>query len=176
MDVLIVGLVILGAFVVALKIANDKANAFAHRNETAEQKENREKASAFKGRQNNITAIQMLFGVGVVAAITWWNWNNPSETTASAATYTPAELRDMVDSGSPPKQGSPTTKTQDLAFTDCVAKVEGIVDSVKAQYPAKVMVNSGALYMAKVWTNDATMTMSCSQPDSKLIITNAAYL
>ncbi len=94
----------------------------------------------------------------------------------AAKTYTPQQLRKMVNSGNPPKQGSPTTQTQTMSFGACVAKVNAVVDSVKAQYPAKIIVQTKILHMAKVWTNDGAMTLSCSQPDGKLVITNAKYL
>jgi hypothetical protein len=94
----------------------------------------------------------------------------------AAKTYTPQQLRKMVNSGKPPKQGSPTTQTQAMSFGSCVAKVNSVVDSVKDQYPAKIIVQTKIMHMAKVWTNDGAMTLSCSQPDSKLVITNAKYL
>jgi hypothetical protein len=94
----------------------------------------------------------------------------------AAKTYTPEQLRKMVDSGKPPKQGSPSTQKQAISFPACVAKVNAVVDSVKAQYPAKIIVETKILHMAKVWTNDGAMTLSCSQPDGKLVITNARYI
>ena len=94
----------------------------------------------------------------------------------AAKTYTPDQLRKMVNSGKPPKQGSPSTQTQAMSFGACVSKVNSVVDSVKAQYPAKIIVKTKIMHMAKVWTNDGAMTLSCGQPDGKLVITNAKYL
>ena len=94
----------------------------------------------------------------------------------AAQTYTPRELRQMVNSGNYPAQGSVSTKTQAISFSACVSKVKGVVSSVSGQYPTQTIVNTGVMYMAKVWTNDAALTLSCSKPDRKLIITAAKYL
>ncbi|MBK7519241.1 MAG: hypothetical protein IPI75_03660 [Gammaproteobacteria bacterium] len=94
----------------------------------------------------------------------------------AAKTYTPAQLRQMVNAGNPPNQGSPTTQKQSMSFSSCVSKVDGIVASVRGQYPAKTIVNTSILHMAKVWTNDAAMTLTCSGPDRTLVITTAKYL
>jgi hypothetical protein len=94
----------------------------------------------------------------------------------AAKTYTPAQLRQMVNGGNPPKQGSPSTKKQSVPFSSCVSKINSIVASVSDQYPAKVIVNTSIMHMAKVWTNDAAMTLTCSGPDEALVITTAQYL
>ncbi|WP_220813087.1 hypothetical protein [Pseudomonas paralcaligenes] len=91
-------------------------------------------------------------------------------------TYTPEQLRKMVNSGHPPEQGSPTTQTQAVSFGLCVAKVNEVLAAVKEQYPVKVIVQTEALHVTKVWTNDAAMMLSCSQPDRKLVITSSKYL
>ena len=90
-------------------------------------------------------------------------------------TYTPAQLRQMVNSGSPPAQGSPTTQKETMAFSSCVGKVAGIVAAVGDQYPARTIVNTSIMHVAKVWTNDAAMTLTCSSPDRTLVITTAKY-
>ena len=94
----------------------------------------------------------------------------------AAKTYTPAQLRQMVNAGNPPRQGSPSTQKQSVAFSSCVSKVKGIVASISGEYPAKTIVNSSIMHMAKVWTNDAAMTLTCSGPDQRLVITTAKYL
>jgi hypothetical protein len=110
-----------------------------------------------------------ILAVLVLAAVFSWPVH-------AAKTYTPQQLRKMVESGNLPKQGSPTTQTQSIPFPSCVAKVSDVIESVKAQYPTKIIVQTKVLHMAKVWTNDGAMTLSCSQPDGKLVITNAKYL
>lgn len=94
----------------------------------------------------------------------------------AAKIYTPAQLRQMVNAGNPPKQGSPSTQMQSMSFSSCASKVNGIVASVSGQYPAKIIVNTSTMQMAKVWTNDAAMTLTCSGPDRTLVITMAKYL
>lgn len=94
----------------------------------------------------------------------------------AAKTYTAEQLRKMISSGGPPKQGSPVTRTQTLSYAPCVARVNSVVDSVKAQYPTRIIAQTRIMHMAKIWTNDGAMTLTCSQPDSKLVITNAKYL
>lgn len=91
-------------------------------------------------------------------------------------TYTPAQLRSMVNAGKFPKQGPTKTMTEAVNFEQCVAKVREIVASVRPNYPTKNIVSTNLLWTEKIWTNDAAMTLSCSGPDQKLIITTAAYL
>ncbi len=63
-----------------------------------------------------------------------------------------------------------------MTFNVCVGKIDAIVDSIEEHYRAKSIVQTKLLYMVKVWTNDAAMTLSCSQSDKKLIISTAKYL
>jgi hypothetical protein len=91
-------------------------------------------------------------------------------------TYTPAQLRSMVQSGNYPKQDAPSTQTQSIDYVACIAKVESVVASVISNYPAQTVVSTNIMRMEKVWTNDAAMTFTCSAPDNKLVITSAPYL
>ncbi|MBT9137223.1 MAG: hypothetical protein DDT34_02311 [Firmicutes bacterium] len=91
-------------------------------------------------------------------------------------TYTPAQLQSMVQSGKYPKQGAPSTQTQSIDYVACIAKVESVVASVRPNYPAQTVVSTNLMRMEKVWTNDAAMTLTCSAPDGKLVITSAPYL
>lgn len=98
-------------------------------------------------------------------------------TSASAQkTYTPAQLQRMVQSGSYPKQGAPSTQTLSIDYVSCIAKVESIVASVRPNYPAQTVASTNLMRIEKVWTNDAAMTLSCSASDRKLVITSAPYL
>jgi hypothetical protein len=90
--------------------------------------------------------------------------------------YNPAQLREMVRSGSYPKQGPASSKTISTDYALCVSKVESIVGSVRANYPAQTIVSTSGLRVEKVWTNDAAMTFTCSAADKKLVITTASYL
>lgn len=91
-------------------------------------------------------------------------------------TYTPAQLRSMVQNGKYPKQGDITTQTQSISFADCITKVEAVIASVKPNYPTETIVNTNIMRVEKMWTNDAAMTLSCSALDKKITITSASYL
>lgn len=91
-------------------------------------------------------------------------------------TYTPAQLRSMVQSGNYPKQGSASTQSQRMDYSACIAKVAAVVSSVQPEYPTSTVLSTNIARIEKVWTNDAAMTLSCSAPDGKLVITTAPYL
>ena len=91
-------------------------------------------------------------------------------------TYTPTQLRRMVQSGNYPKQGSPSTQSQHMDYSACIAKVTAVVSSVQPAYPTSTILSTNIARIEKVWTNDAAMTLSCSAPDGKLVITTAPYL
>ena len=91
------------------------------------------------------------------------------------ATYTPAQLRSMVQNGNYPKQGSPSTKSERIGYSACVEKIESVVASVSTNYPSRTIVNTKIMRMEKLWTNDAAMTFTCSAADNKLVITSAQY-
>lgn len=90
--------------------------------------------------------------------------------------YTPAELRTMVKKGKYPKQGKAKSQSQSMSFAACKAQAQSVVRDVKPNYPAEVVVDTGILFMAKTWTNDGVVTMSCSKPDGKLVMTISEYL
>ena len=91
--------------------------------------------------------------------------------------YTPAQLRKMVSAGKPPKQG-PVQKeeTRKIEFDKCVAMMGSIANAAKPNYPTAMIVNTKVLWIEKVWSNDAAMTLSCSAPDGKALMTSAPYL
>lgn len=91
-------------------------------------------------------------------------------------TYTPAELRSMVESGNYPKQGAPKVETHDVNFVECVVRVEAIIVAVKPNYQTATIVSTHIMHLSKAWTNDAAMTFTCSAAENKLIITTAPYL
>lgn len=93
-----------------------------------------------------------------------------------SSVYTPAQLRSMVQSGNYPRQGSPITKSESIGFSACISKIEAVVGSVSPNYPSRTIVNSNAMRMEKLWTNDAAMTFTCSAGDGKLIVTSAPYI
>jgi len=97
-------------------------------------------------------------------------------TALAEKTYTPAQLRQMVGSGKPPKQGPVTSQKVELPFDACVAKVKSSAAAVSENYPVQPIVDTSVLVTVKVWTNDAAMTLSCSKPDGLMLVTTAKYL
>lgn len=91
-------------------------------------------------------------------------------------TYTPAQLRSMVQSGKYPKQGKPSSQSERMDYSTCIAKVTAIVSSVQPEYPTSTILSTNIARIEKVWTNDAAMILSCSAPDGNLVITTAPYL
>ena len=91
-------------------------------------------------------------------------------------TFTPAELRRMVEAGKPPKQGAPSTRSEPMNYASCVAKIKAIVASVRPNYPTETILSTNIGLIEKVWTNDAAMTFTCSAPDNRLVITTSKYL
>lgn len=91
-------------------------------------------------------------------------------------TNTPAELKKMVNAGKYPKQGKPVSQSKATAFTACKASAKNVIDQVKPNYPSEVVVDTGIMYMAKLWTNTGVVLMTCGQPGSKLVTTTSDYL
>jgi len=98
-----------------------------------------------------------------------------SGSAAAQKTYTPAQLRSMVQSGNYPAQGNPSTKSESIAYAKCIAKVESVVSSIRPNYPTQTVVSTNLMRMEKLWTNDAAMTLTCSAADNKFVITSAPY-
>ena len=90
-------------------------------------------------------------------------------------TYTPAQLRAMVNSGRYPDQGAASTQTKTMDYSQCIATLESVVGAVRPNYPAQTIVSTNLMRVEKVWTNDAAVTVSCSAPDRKLVMTSAPY-
>ena len=98
-----------------------------------------------------------------------------STTVGAQKTYTPAQLHRMVDSGNYPKQGSVITKSERIDYSTCIRKIESMIASVRPNYPTRTVVSTNLMRTEKLWTNDGAMTVTCSAPDNKLIITSATY-
>ena len=90
-------------------------------------------------------------------------------------TYTPAQLRAMVNGGRYPDQGAASTQTKTMDYAQCIATLESVVGAVQPNYPARTIVSTNVMRVEKVWTNDAAVTVSCSAPDRKLVMTSAPY-
>lgn len=90
--------------------------------------------------------------------------------------YTPAEVRKMVKTGKYPKQGKPVSEGRAMAFPACKATAKSVIDQVKPNYPSEIIVDTGIMYMAKLWTNTGVVLMTCSQPDGKFVSATSEYL
>lgn len=92
-----------------------------------------------------------------------------------AKTYTPQQLNSMVNSGNHPKQGSPSSQSKPANFDQCKATAQEITGAVSDNYPVRQILNTSSGYIVKVWTNDAALTITCSKPDQKMVITQSNY-
>lgn len=90
--------------------------------------------------------------------------------------YTPAQLRSMVKKGKYPQQGKPAMQSERMDYATCIAKVTALVNAVGTEYPTSTVLNTNIGRIEKVWTNDSAVTLTCSAPDRKLVITTAPYL
>lgn len=94
---------------------------------------------------------------------------------AAGKTYTKAELQKMTAAGRYPAQGTVSTESKPASFVACSATIDSITSSLGG-YPAETIVNTGIIRMVKMWTNDGVVTVSCSGPDRKMVITKAPYI
>lgn len=99
-----------------------------------------------------------------------------SQVAHAATTYTPAQLKKMVNNGKYPKQGNPTTQTMNVPFEGCNLKVKQIISDIGENYPAQQIADSNIIKSTKIWTNDGVLVLTCSKPDEKLIMTISKYL
>lgn len=95
---------------------------------------------------------------------------------SASTTYTKEDLNEMDATGQYPAQESPVTKSvEHVDFETCKDNARNIYNQVVGNYPAKEVVDSGVLYVVKIWTNDGAILVSCSEPDSKKVVTQSAY-
>ncbi|EAQ7525832.1 hypothetical protein D3K81_07955 [Salmonella enterica] len=94
----------------------------------------------------------------------------------AASTYTKEQLNDMAAAGKYPEQESPVTKSiEAVSFSECKSSTLNVLNQVSGNYPAKEVVNTGVLYVVKIWTNDGVIMVSCSEPDNKKVVTQSSY-
>ena len=79
-------------------------------------------------------------------------------------TYTPNELKAMINNGNYPEQAKTGGKstTRNLDFGKCIRLISKIFEQVGDYYPTEVIVESSTLRSEKIWTNDGTLLISCS--------------
>lgn len=96
--------------------------------------------------------------------------------TAGGKAYTPQQLRRMVSKGQYPPQGPvQQTKTEHADFLACTTLLDSTVEAVDENYPTKILVDTKIAKIAKIWTNDGAVVMSCSALDENLVTTVAPY-
>lgn len=94
----------------------------------------------------------------------------------AVSTYTKEQLNDMSAAGKYPEQESPVTKSvENVSFTECKSNAQNVLNQISGNYPAKEIVNTGVLYVVKIWTNDGVITVSCSEPDGRKVVTQSSY-
>lgn len=99
-----------------------------------------------------------------------------SSTSAFAQkTYTPSQLMEMVRSGNPPEQKTPTSQYLDVEYYACRGKVDEMTSAIGSNYPVVTVLDTDVAIIKKIWTNDAAMMLACSKPDKRLVITTAQY-
>ena len=89
--------------------------------------------------------------------------------------YTKKELQNMTAAGRYPAQGTVSTESKQASFATCSTTIDSITSSLSG-YPTETIVNTTNMRMVKMWTNDGAVTVSCSGPDSKMVITKAPYI
>lgn len=121
----------------------------------------------------------LVVGLGAAALLVYCTTRviDPKENDSpSAKTYSPSQLKQMINSGKYPPQETATTRTSQADFASCVANMTQVVAAVGNDYPNEIIVDTAVLKTHKVWANDAAITVSCSAPDQKMLITSAKYL
>lgn len=90
-------------------------------------------------------------------------------------TYTPAQLKSMIQSGKYPAQGDVQTQTVSRSYSECIATMDEILGAVRPYYPVQTIASSRDIRVEKAWTNDGAVTVSCSAPDRKMVLTRSSY-
>jgi hypothetical protein len=90
-------------------------------------------------------------------------------------TYTANELHRMIGNGQYPPEGAESSTSKPMEFAVCRATAEGIISQIKGHYPIQIKVNDSSYYSVKAWTNDGSVTASCSKFTEVLILAQAPY-
>lgn len=94
----------------------------------------------------------------------------------SGRTYTPAELKVMLQTGKPPAQGKPESQSKEASFGACVLSANEIASAIENEYPVETLVSTATVFMKKMWTNDGAIVVTCSDADRKMVITRSPYI
>lgn len=85
----------------------------------------------------------------------------------------PPPVQARFDSVSAPDASSTSTS---MSFSQCTATVQSTIRSLGANWKdVHQVVSSPEMTMTKICTNDGSVTLTCSAPDSKLITTRSTH-
>lgn len=91
--------------------------------------------------------------------------------------YSPAQLNDMVASGSHPRLGDVSREeSKTVLWGECIAQIQAISGALGVDYPVETAVDTASVRTVMMWTNAGLLTASCSAVDKTLTITQAPYL
>ena len=96
-------------------------------------------------------------------------------TFVTAKEYTPEQLKQMVNSGNYPAQGKSESNSKSMDFGKCVMKAQSMMSAISSNYPVSVITDTSIIYVVKAWVNDASMVITCSKSDNKMVITQSPY-
>jgi len=54
-----------------------------------------------------------------------------------------------------------------MGYSACTARMDEILGAMRPYYPVQTIATTAQLRVAKAWTNDGAVTVSCSEPDRK---------
>jgi hypothetical protein len=86
------------------------------------------------------------------------------------------DVRRLVDAKKSPAVGTPTSKTETLTFSACVAKIESAIKAGGARQVSRTIVSTNMMRVEKIWTSDTATTLTCLASDKKFVTTTAPYL
>lgn len=108
------------------------------------------------------------FLIGILPLLAMMSFN------AHSKEYSSTELRQMVNSGNYPAQGSASKESKTMSFENCKMIANRVTSSVSAEYPVETIVNTAIIYTVKAWTADSAVTITCS--NNKLVMTTSPYI
>jgi hypothetical protein len=120
---------------------------------------------------NAMNKIMLLMAVLMVVPI--------SGNSQTVKTYTPEQLREMVDKSGYPEQlyGKVSEKLY-ADFIACIADGRKMVDTYPQSAPAVFLFGDRTdfdLWLQKVWLNTHTVTISCSKSSQTMTIQEGPY-
>ncbi|TKI07647.1 hypothetical protein [Martelella alba] len=91
-------------------------------------------------------------------------------------TYTPDALNAMYAKGRLPKTGPVVMeKHSTMDFGECRAQANKQYAGYASRLPARIVVDSGVLYILKIWQVDGMKVVTCSRSEGSRFVTRAEY-